>query len=101
MAGPGERLEFQSFLENSGTQRPPCAFQTFRVARPSGLILLPKYFYGSRSAKFHHFVELPACSCISITLPNVIAGNLLGEVPLIAPRPNDTFLGEAASTVHR
>src|SRR5256885_7057609 len=36
MAGPGERLEFQSFLATSGTQRPPCPFPTFRVARPSG-----------------------------------------------------------------
>jgi hypothetical protein len=26
---------------------------------------------------------------------------LAGEVPLIAPRPDDTFLGKAASTVHR
>src|SRR4030095_12883136 len=61
MAGPGERLEYQSFLENNGKQRLPCDLDTFRVARASCLIPLPNYFYGSRSAKFHHLVDLPAC----------------------------------------
>jgi hypothetical protein len=52
VACPRDLLECQSFLENNGRRRRPWDLRTFRVARASCLVLLPNYFYGSRTAKF-------------------------------------------------